>query len=232
MKKIVTLFLIIALLLPVSALAAGKLVATQENFYVIHSWNSFYGYTFMKLENTGNKPVEFSAGLFEIYDANGDTLASDSSFTTYGRYVAPGEYIYAQINEEIKEIDNPDVVDDYMLTVTGKSTNNELRKITCTAEYKPDYQYSKYSSGPYMFATFTNESEDIVYGLRVVFALLDDEDNILYIEGTSIYDSVGLHPGATVTAKCSVSDRFIEAYEKAGLKATHVDAYAYYTVNE
>lgn len=232
MKRFFAVLLVLSLLVPISAFAAGKLVATQEDFYVVQSWSSFYGYAFMKLENTGNKPVEFSAGLFEIYDENGDTLTSDSYFQLYGRYVAPGDYVYAKISEEIKDIEGPSQVDDYMLTVTGKSTDREIKKFACETIYEPDYQYSRYSSGPYMFATFTNDTDDIIYGVNIVFALLDDDGKILYIDSTSVYDSVGIHPGATITARESVDDDIIEAYEKKGLKPTHVDAYAYITLDD
>ena len=73
MKKIISLTIALALLLcaaSLPALAAGKMTVAQENFHVTDGY-SVYGYALAKVENTGDKPVEFSAGLLEIYDEAG-----------------------------------------------------------------------------------------------------------------------------------------------------------------
>lgn len=231
MKKTFGCILILVILIPVCALGAGKLTTTNENFYVVKSWSSLYGYVFMRLENTGNKPIEYSAGLFEVYDENGDTLASDSYIRVYGQYIAPGEYAYASVYEELKDVEE-NQVDDFMTTMTGKSTNGETMKFECETQYLPDYRTSRWSTADVMKATFINNTDDIVYGITTVFALLDDADNILYVDTVSTYNSVGLMPGSGLTMQCNVSDNVKEAYEKQGLKPTHVDAFAYVYVEE
>lgn len=231
MKKVLACILVLVLLIPSMALGAGKLTTVKENFYVVKSWSSIYGYAFMRLENTGNKPVEYSAGLFEVYDGNGDTLASDSYINVYGKYIAPGDYAYAMVNEEIENAEESQV-DDFMTTMTGKSTNSETKKFQCETQYLPDFQVSTWSKEDLMTATFTNDTDDVVYGITTVFALLDDDDNILYMDTVSTYSSVGLMPGSSMTMKSEVSSSIKEAYEKAGLKPTHVDAYAYIYIEE
>lgn len=224
--------LIVILLIPCSVLAAGKLVTTQENFYVTNGY-SIYGRVFARIENKGDKPVEYSAGLFEIYDKNADTLASDSYLSVYGRYLAPGEYGYVVASESIKDVDVYTDVDDYMLTVTGKSNSGKyIKRINCKAEYTPNVQISRYSTRNFMTATFTNDTDDTLFDLHVVMALLDDDGNILDIETTSFYNSIGINPGSTVTVRESVDDDIRDAYERAGSQPTHVDAFAYIEVEE
>lgn len=235
MKKIVSVILVLTIMIavmPLSASAAGKLATTQENFFVVNSYK-IYGYAYARIENVGDKPVEYSAGLLEIYDANGDTLTSDTYLSVYGKYLQPGEYAYVKVYDSIDTAESYSDVDDYMLTVTGKSSSGNITKrFACETQWIPDYQISKYSTRDYMFATFTNDSSETVYDIEVVLALLDDDDNILYVDTVGLYSAVGVNPGSTITVKTYVSDSMTEAFERDGYTATHVDAFAYVYVEE
>ena len=57
--------------------------------------------------------------------------------------------------------------------------------------------------------------------------LLDDDDNILYMESESMYDSKGLTPGSSMVIRIDVSSSFTEYYEAHGYTPTKVDAIAY-----
>lgn len=232
MKRSYLVFVILAVmcLAGSTAFAAGKLSTTQENFYVTQSGSSFYGNVYAKVENVGDHNAEYSAGLLEIYDESGDTLASDSYLSVFGRYVAPGDYVYLKGSEGIDGIAGVTEVDDYLLTVSGKSSQSDriVKKLPCDPSYIPDYPHSKYSVYDTMFATVTNNTDQIVYGITVVFALLDADDNILFVDSHGLYDDVGLNPGSSLTVKKEIYDTYVEAYERAGLSADHVDAYAYY----
>ncbi|MBR4711114.1 MAG: hypothetical protein IKP10_03710 [Clostridia bacterium] len=232
---VITLALALALIcLMVPALAAGKLTVTQENFHVVNSY-SIYGYAFARVENTGDKPVEYSAALLEIYNKDGDTLASDTYPTVHGKYLQPGEYAYLSIYERVEGIDTYLDVDDYILNVTGKSSSSGTRTLKLesdTATYTPDLQITKYSKRNRMECTITNRTGEPIYDLTVVMALLDADGNILDVESHSLYSYVGLNPGSSITVRLDVSDAMREAYEREGLVPARVDAYAYAYLEE
>lgn len=232
MKRIVSIALVVLALLPAGALAAGKLTTTQENFYAVDNY-SVYGYAFARVENVGDKPVEYSAGLLEIYDANGDTLASDSYLSVYPKYLLPGEYGYVRAYENVDTAQSYTDVDDYLLTVTGKSSSGvTAKRFACETEWLPDFQRTQYSTADYMVATFTNDTDQTIFDIEVVLTLLDDEGNILDVEDVSLYSSIGVNPGSSVTVREEVNGGLREAYERAGRTATHVDAIAYVYVEE
>lgn len=214
------------LLLSFPAYAAGKMTVGQENFHVIDSYN-IYGYVFAKVENTGDKPVEFSAGLLEIYDENGDTLTSTDYMYCYPKTLQPGEVGYIYASDGIDTVDSLEKVDDYMLTVTGKSGDAEIIRYPTVGDFQEDVQVSKYSTYNYVIAEITNNTEETVYSMNVVIALLDDQDNILYLAHNDFYMSTGINAGSTITYRDSISDSFYEAWEREGVKPAHVDVIAY-----
>lgn len=234
MKKFLSIALLAVLLItvmPVGAFAAGKLEVTQENFFVTEL-GSIYGYCFARIENTGDKRAEYSAGLFEIYDANGDTLTSESYMSVLGDYLEPGEYGYVSVYESIDNASTINDVDDYMLTVTGKSSSGTVtQRFACESEWLPDYQVNNYWTSDLMTATFTNTTDETIYDVDFALALLDDDGNILDIEYTTTYD-IGVAPGSSITVREEVSSYMMEAIEREGFTPTHVDAFAYVYIDE
>ena len=65
MKKWIWLaiFVLIFTMTAAPALAVGKMTVTQENFYVDDEYG-VNAYLFAKVENTGDRAVEYSAGLW------------------------------------------------------------------------------------------------------------------------------------------------------------------------
>lgn len=227
MKKITALVLAMILFVCANpAFAAGKITVTQENFHIIDSY-SLYTYAYAKVENTGNKPMMVNAGLLEVYNADGDTITSNDYLNTYAKYLEPGEYTYCSLSAKVEDDSTVADIDDYLLTISGKSDNSYVTKrFPVVTDYQKDVAVSKYSKYDYMYATVTNDTDETVYGVSVILVLLDDDENILYMESDSLYDK-GILPGGSVVIRADVSSTSIEAYEKAGFEATHCDAIAY-----
>lgn len=121
MKKIlVTVLAIMVVLGSVSALAAGKLRVEQENFMSVNDY-SIYGYAYAKIQNVGDKPIQVNVGLLELYDENGDTLTSTDYLNVFAKYLQPDEYTYAYMAAKVEDAESTAVIDDYLLTITGKS---------------------------------------------------------------------------------------------------------------
>ena len=229
MKKILTIALVVALALcSMSAFAAGKINVDQENFHVIDDY-WVYGYAFAKVSNVGDKPVKINTGLLEIYDANGDTITSTDYYDGHAEYLAPGEYTYLEIYEDIEDVPASDV-DDYMLTLTGVGDSDYTTyRFPCTTAYAEDVE-DDYWTYDYMYATFTNDLDVPVYDISVVLALLDAEGNILYMDDTDMYDDKAVMPGRSIEVRKSIDSSFEEYFEKEGIVPASVDAIAYVLV--
>jgi len=213
-----------------SALAAGKLSVEQENFHVIQSY-SVYGYAYAKLANVGDKPIKVNTGLLEIFGADGETLTSTDYYSEYAEYLQPGEYTYIRLYDEVEDVE-PSGVDDHMLTVTGKADNDCISyRFPCTTDYAPNVQEG-YWTYNYMYATFTNNTEEPVYDISVVLALLDAEGNILYMDDADMYSDKAVMPGSSITVRKDVDSNFIEYFEKNGLVPASVDAIAYVNIEQ
>lgn len=234
MKKYFIQLLVLASVLSLfscTAFAAGKMSVDQENFHVIDSY-SIYGYAFAKVENTGDKPVEYSAGLLEIYDENGDTLTSTDYMSCYPDTLEPGETGYVFAYDGIDTADSINQVDDYMLTVTGKSDDTEVVRFPAVGDFQEEVKVSKYSNENLVIAEITNDTDETVYNMEVVIALLDDQDNILYVAHNDFYRSTGINAGSTITYRDSIPSSFYEAWDREGVTPSHVDVIAYSEVKD
>lgn len=231
MKKILVLMMVLAIALcSVPAFAAGKLSVEQENFHVIQSY-SVYGYAYAKLANVGDKPIKVNTGLLEIFDADGEALTSTDYYSDYAEYLQPDEYTYIALSDEVEDVE-PSDVDDYMLTVTGKADTDYISyRFPCTTSYAPNVEEG-YWTYNYMYATFTNNTEEPVYDISVVLVLLDAEGNILYMDDADMYSDKAVMPGSSITVRKDVSSNFIEYFEKNGLVPASVDAIAYVNLEQ
>lgn len=119
-----------------------------------------------------------------------------------------------------------------MLTVTGKSDSDYISyRFPCTTSYEPNVA-DGYWTYNYMYATFTNETDEPVYGISVVLALLDADGNILYMDDASMYSDKAVMPGSSITVRENVDSNFIEYFEKNGLVPASVDAIAYVNIRQ
>ena len=78
-----------------------------------------------------------------------------------------------------------------------------------------------------MYATVTNNTDEIVYDISIVCAVLDDDENILYMDSDNLYNSRGLTPGSSIVFKMSISSSFMDYFAAKGIKPTSVDTIAY-----
>lgn len=210
-----------------TASAAGKVSVTHENYITVDNWGT-WSYVYARVENIGDKPIEYSAGLFEIYDTNGDTLSSTSYLQVHGIVLQPGEYAYIHASELLDESLTAADVDDCMLTVTAKNgSENRTERYACDSKWLPDFPENRFWTSNLMEATFTNTTGETIFNLSVAFALLDDAGNILYVANKDFYSNVGIPSGSSIIVREEVSSTLLEVYEAKGMAPATVDAYAY-----
>lgn len=230
MKKLVSILLTLALCLGCTcALAAGKLNVVQKNTYFITEYGSNY-YAFAKVENSGDKAIKVNGGVLEVYDAEGTAISSSDWIEAFACYLEPGEYTYVLVNC-YEGFEDDSLPDDYALTLNGKADKDCSNvRFPVETELKLNVRVDEWNVEDYMYATVTNNTDETVYDLQMVLALLDAEGNILYVEEEGLYDSIGLAPGSSLVIRKYISPDFKAYYEANGLTPTSVDAIAYIEV--
>lgn len=227
MKKIVSMILAVCLCLSLTgAFAAGKLNIVQENFHAITSYTT-YGYAYAKVENSGDKPIKVNAGVLEIYDEAGDVITSTDYMSAHADYLQPGEYTYVKLYSEIEE---GQTADDYSLTLTGKSDNENIcLRLPCTTDMKLNEEEGWWTRN-YIYATVTNNTDEPLYDIEVVLALLDAEGNILHIESDNLYNERALTPGSSMIIRKDIYSDTMDYFAAKGLVPASVDAIAFVKV--
>lgn len=227
MKKLAALILALVLCFScASAMAAGKLNVAQENTHFITSYSNYF-YAYAKVENTGDKDIKVNAGVMEVYNADGDAITSSDWINAYARYLQPGEYTYVCVYEDIDDGLTPD---DYSLTITGKADKDSANQ-RFAAETKLELDVDAgWTTRNYMYATVTNTTDDVLYDLEIVMALLDAEGNILYLDSDSLYSERGLTPGSSMVFRKDIPSNFMDYFEANSLVPATVDAIAYIEV--
>lgn len=204
MKRVLALGMVLVLVaLAVPALAAGKLVSSQENLYVIPYYDtSVYCNFYAEIKNDGDKPVEFTNGLLELYDADGNSIVSSDIYYCYPMVLEPGGHAFLYSNEY------PDLggktIEDHMLSVMGQGkVTQQIALLDTTAKFET--RSDGYYTNDYLTATITNNTGAILYGFETVFALKDAEGKLLYVVNSSWYGyNVGILPGSSVQMEMTV----------------------------
>ncbi len=204
MKKGVILFLALLLtaLAATTAFAAGKATVTQEAFYVLPYYDESYaGHVYGEITNTGDKNVEMDSGVFEFLDAEGDPVATGRIYSFYPEILPPGGKGYYYLYENIAEASEADYIDDYSVTVVGKSTTEDAALLASSGSFEEKDYYGEREIE--MIAEIENNTEEIVWSPYVAFALYDANDVLVYVDYESGY-GMGLYPGSKIIMTCSV----------------------------
>ncbi len=230
MKRIAlfALSLVLVLTCAAPAFAAGKLEVVQEKFYSLEPYDgSFYTYIYAEVTNSGDKAVEFGNALWEIYNADGDALDSSDWLSCYPDVLEPGQVGYVSAQMSMDDIESAEEAADYLLTVTGKGAK-ENPIVTMPATVKYVYTEGDWRNTHELIATVTNDTNDVLYDFRVVFAVKNAEGQLLYVEDVNP-SYVGILPGTSIEVKCNLSyDSVVETLlENGTLTFDQVEVIAY-----
>jgi len=211
MKKVIILVLLASILLPASALAAGKLTVTQEAFYVRPYFSYFAGETYAEVTNTGDKPVKFNGGMIELYDADGNSIESSNLYSLYPPILGPGEVGYLYDTTSVKEAEDKSYIDDYALTVTSKGENEEVIRYLPSDGRFGEVQRSRYFSEYRLTAIITNDTDETLEKVTVAIALYDANDKLIYADKITPYN-IGIPSGQSIEFNTRVDSRILEAW--------------------
>ena len=228
MKKTLSCLLLLMMLLSLSiqGLAAGRLEIVQENLFQL----SYYEKTvtchyFTELKNSGDKPVEFTRGLLELFDPDGNSVESADISYCYPRVLQPGETAF--ISSQLDVDTALHTVNDQMLSLMqqGKLTQKVVRLESEATMQKID---DGYSMDDYLVCHIKNTSGEVVREFDVVLSMRDSEGNILWICTSNWYDyDFGLMPDSSMELRVETNNSFINYWTENGLVPTKVDTIAY-----
>lgn len=230
MKKLLSMCLILALALCMStaALAAGKLEVNCDTAYALPSGDNVYGYLYAQVENTGDKSIEYSDGLFELYDENGDVLASSTYLSCYPRVLQPGETGFLAVTYlKAEGISNPADVADYSVSVTGKGKGSYVVTRYPSTVRVETIDGGKYSDEINMYVTVTNDTNKTAYDLDIIAAIKDGDGNVVYVDYVTAYN-IGIPAGGSIEVCIDVSSSIADYFDECNFKAENVECVAFY----
>lgn len=99
---------------------------------------------------------------------------------------------------------------------------SEVTFVPCEATLEMKDEYDSY-----VYVTLTNNTDAIQYGPYVTVALHDQEGNLVYVRG-EYADSLGVHPGSTVTIRVYIDSDFIRYFQTNNIEISTADAYVCY----
>lgn len=218
-KKILALLLALVCLFSSTALAEGKLKATEKNLIVFPEEGT--GYFFAKVENAGDAAIGVGSGDFVVFSDDDEILLSQSYVSTIPSYVIlePGEYLYINNFLWDSALEGA-VIGDYKFSISGTEYNETLTRFPCEATF--DFPGAGTYEN-YIYVTFTNTTTAPALDCYAIAALYDTEGNLIYVDSINL-DDIAVHPGSSVTALLYVNDDLLEYYNANGITPATVDA--------
>ncbi|MDR1569660.1 MAG: hypothetical protein LBS72_04140 [Oscillospiraceae bacterium] len=186
-----------------NAFAAGKATVTKETFYVVPYLSRYAGTVYGEITNTGDKPVVIDSGVYELFDVDGEAVASSSIYSVYPKIIEPGDQAYFYITEDVEGSTSSGDIDDYSVTIIGKSTSNEYKYLPVVATFSEGLEYNKSRIYNYKVSV-ENSTDSVQYNIEMVVALFDADGNLLYVDKDSAY-GVGVFPGSKIEFKGEIS---------------------------
>lgn len=152
--------------------ASFKVTDQRLNVYRNRA-EEFWGQVIAAVQNTGDAPIYLQNCTFHITDAEGKSLASDTTVSAYPQIVAPGEtgYYYAETYLETESAEG------LTLEFTPQVSVSAQQAVTYTVE-NPDLQDSRYG-GMELRVTLSNSTAQDTRHYCVAVLLFDAEGKLL-----------------------------------------------------
>lgn len=152
--------------------ASFKVTDQRLNVYRNRA-EEFWGQVISAVQNTGDAPIYLQDSTFHITDAEGKSLASDTTVSAYPQIVAPGEtgYYYAETYLETESAEG------LTLEFTPQVSVSAQQAVAYTVE-NPDLQDSRYG-GMELRVTLSNSTAQDTRHYCVAVLLFDAEGSLL-----------------------------------------------------
>jgi len=209
MKRLLSLILALYLLMSCSsAMAAGKLELVQTAYVPIQSWTHYLGYVAAEVTNTGNQNVELETAILELFKADNTLFNSYNIYSMSPSVLAPGQTGYISSLPFFDGVKSLKDIQNYDLSVTGRSTYMEAPLYFPASIVSENFNEETKSFSAVV--SVTNNTDDIIYGLYVSFAVYDKDNKLLYTD-CDHFLNIGVPAGVTVEIDEIVTN-FLEPY--------------------
>ena len=223
MKRIIALVLAMLLVFSVSAMAEGKLKATEKNLILFDDGET--GYFLAKVENVGDEAIGSDDGNLVIFSDDDEIMVTEDYISTLPDYIilAPGEYAY--VSEFLwDEALGSAEIGDYKFSIPTAEDGREYAADKCEATYELDEYFS------YAYITYTNNG-DTDRSLYFAIAMHDAEGNLIYADN-EVNEAVLVAPGSTITYRAYIDSSFVEYWDANGIEPAEIEAIAYYRLDD
>jgi hypothetical protein len=225
MIRKITLFMLTLTIVCAPALAAGDLTVNMDNMLAYDSYGYATVEVYAEIENTGDRDIEFSSGVVELFDADGNTVASTDYLYSYPPVLAPGDKGYASAVLYMEEGIAAADIADYSITVLGKNATTQVIRYESEGTYLADVE-EQYWTYDYVVAEIKNETDDPAYNFYCAYVIKDEAGDVLHFTYTSAYD-VGIPAGGSILMRLTVPDYVIERFAEQGVSPATVETFAY-----
>ncbi len=227
MKRLLIVWTALLLLaVPVLAQQGAELTLLEERLLVLPSYNDLYeGVLSAKIQNTGDVALQVKEGLYELLDKDGNKLKYTTWVPVYPGTLEPGEVGYIALNERPDNAATADVIASHALDLKA-STDVYARHIRLDATAVALPPRNAYSGAPFLEATVVNMGDAPVRRVSVVYALYDNQGNLLYVQDTTAYNA-GIPAGGTILISEDLDGQVAKYLTANDITISRADAIAY-----
>lgn len=227
-KKIMCVLVALALCLTAcGALAQDELIIREKTYTEVELFeDSFYGYVFAQLENTGDQDAYFEQGALKIMGKDGEVKAEKAVFTCYPNVVAPGEKAYLFAYQSVKDAQSVDEISQYALEIAGSESFEERPAVLRVTDAKYVQEEDLFGEPVYrIYVTAKNETDEALFTPSVAFGLYDHSGKLIYVDAMTQFD-MGVPAGQSFIMTFSIDDSFKETWAAQGIEPAKVEAIA------
>jgi len=191
MRKAFKFFvLLVAFGIVIPFLAAGAeaekrpgLVITDSNF--IYNRQSGISFFFAKVENKGSEYLSLNNSVFTAYDRDGNVLfeSPDITLTPGDLLIAPDDFAFiSTMMFDTADTGWQEKTERYNVELNESTEGERYNRIACTEKHSLSTMYNLTQIS--LDVIFSNDTEDIMEETELVYALFDQEQNLMAVDYT------------------------------------------------
>lgn len=200
----------------------------NENFFVMKRDDHYCAVYNAKIMNSNNYPVVISDETMQVLNAQGEQVGESKYDIARGStYLEPGEVSFISMRADIPE--NVEVT--YTKDCKVRKSKIYVRDISIPTSESGFTLGGTYAFQNTVWTTITNNTENPVPDIEVVFALEDENGTVWYVENESLY-SKALYPASSIMMKGYVDEAVQDYCKENKIELTTLETSAWARVDD